>query len=120
MVQTKLGKAATNYLKDSFDIHMTVGRVDLSVFGDVEFENIEILDHHLDSMIYVRQIKTSIYSYRNVVKNKLEFGDIELNDVVFIMRTHKDETQDAFKQFLKKFKKDQIDTIPSTFKLQSE
>ncbi|MCK5814817.1 MAG: translocation/assembly module TamB [Flavobacteriaceae bacterium] len=125
-VQTRLGREVTNYLNESFDINAKIGSVDLSVFGDVKFRNIEVLDHHLDSMIFVGRLEMSIINYENIFKNNLVFGNIELEKVVFIMRTHKNEENSAFNQFVDKFKGEEdvsgstaLDTVPSNFSMKS-
>lgn len=119
-VQTKLGKVATNYLNQSFGINTNIGSINLSVFGDVKFRDVEVLDHHLDSMIFVGKLETSIFSYKNIIKNNLAFGDIKLEKVVFIIRTHKNEDKTAFNQFVDKFRNEERDTLPSTFNLKSD
>ena len=118
-VQTKLGSVATNYLNESFGINTSIGSVDLSVFGDVEFRDVEILDHHLDSMIFVGKLDASIFSYKNIIKNNLSFGDIGIEEVVFIIRTHKNEDDTAFNKFVDAFRKES-DTVPSSFNLNSD
>ena len=119
-VQTKLGKLATNILNEDYNTNITVHKVKLSLFGDVDLKEIEILDHHLDSMIFVKKLTTSIFSYRNILKNKFEFSDIELEGVNFLIRTHKGEDRDAFVQFIESFDEEKSDSIPSDFLLTAD
>ena len=117
-MQTKLGAMATDLLNKDFDTHIVVDKIDLSFLGRVELKDIEIRDHHLDSMINVKSLETSIFSYRSIFNNKLEFGEIELEGVYFIIKTHKGEEDDAFSIFVDSFDKEK-DTVPSTFMLTS-
>ena len=57
-VQTKLGNSATSYLQKEFDVNIKVERIDLSILGSVQFENVLIRDHHADSLIYVENLET--------------------------------------------------------------
>lgn len=118
-MQTKLGTMATDLLNKDFDTHIVVDKIDLSFLGRVELKDIEIRDHHLDSMINVKSLETSIFSYRSIFNNKLDFGEIELEGVYFIIKTHKGETEDAFSVFVDSFDGEEKDTIPSTFMLTS-
>jgi len=119
VVQTKLGSIATNYLNKDFNTHITVDKVDLSLLGSVDLKDVEIKDHHLDSMIAIQSLKTSIFSYRNILNNKLNFGDIELSGVYFLIKTYKGETKDAFSVFVDSFDEEKKDTVPSNFVLTS-
>jgi len=117
-VQTKLGSMATDMLNKDFDTHIVVDKIDLSFLGKVKLKDIEIRDHHLDSMINVKSLETSIFSYRSILNNKLDFGEIELQGVYFLIKTYKGETKDAFSVFVDSFDKEK-DTVPSTFVLTS-
>lgn len=118
-MQTRLGKMATNYLNETYKTEITVDKVDLSYLGKIQLKDISILDHHQDSMINVRNLSTSIFSYRNIIDNKLEFGDIALQGVNFIMKTYKGEDQDSFSVFTAKFDDEDQDKRPSNFLLTS-
>jgi hypothetical protein len=89
VVQTRLGKIATNYLNDTYKTNIVVEKVGLTYLGNIDFKNIEILDHHQDSLINIKSLSASIFNYRNIIDNKLEFGDIDLDGVNFIIRTYK-------------------------------
>ena len=119
VVQTRLGKMATNYLNDTYKTNITVDKVDLSYLRKIQLKDIEILDHHQDSLINVKNLSTSIFSYRNILDNKLEFGEIDLEGVNFLMRTYKGEATDSFSIFTAKFDDDNQDDSPSNFLLTS-
>ncbi len=118
-VQTRLGKIATNYLNDTYKTNIVVKKVDLSYLGNVNFKDIEILDHRQDSLINVKSLSTSLLNGRNILKNKLEFGDIDLEGVNFIIRTYLGEDNDSFSIFTDKFEDEDEDDSPSGFLLTS-
>ena len=70
-VQTSLGKSATNYLRTTFNVDINIEKVNLAFLGDVQLNEIFIRDHHLDTLIYAKNLTTSIFSYRNIINNKL-------------------------------------------------
>ncbi len=119
VVQTKLGSYATNYLQETFDVDIVIGKVDLTFFGKASFDEVLLRDHHQDTMIYAGKIRTSIFSYQNVTKGKVYLGDIAIEGVDFRIKTYEKEDDNAFNLFVKKFEKEPKDSIPSGFELSS-
>jgi hypothetical protein len=118
-VQTRLGKMATNYLNDTFKTNIVINKVDLSFLGSIKLKEIEIKDHHLDSLINVRSLTTSIFSYKEILQNRLEFDDIYLEGVNFIIKTYEGDDDSAFSIFTDKFDDENEDDSPSDFLLTS-
>ena len=75
-VQTRLGKMATDFLRKDYNVDINVERVDLSFLGSVELNEVLVKDHHADTLIYVRDLTTSVLSYRNLLNLKFDFGQI--------------------------------------------
>ncbi|MBL4938804.1 MAG: translocation/assembly module TamB [Lutibacter sp.] len=116
-VQTKLGKRATNYLQKEFDVDIDVAKVDLSFFGKVQLKDLLIKNHHADTLIYAQNLTTSVFSYRNVLNNKLEFGQISLANFILNIKTYKGESDDALTIFADKFDDGKDSDKTSTFLL---
>ncbi|GGK56568.1 MULTISPECIES: translocation/assembly module TamB domain-containing protein [Flavobacteriaceae] len=116
-MQTSLGKSATNYLRKEFNVDINIEKVNLAFLGDVQLNSIFIRDHHLDTLVYVDNLTTSIFSYKNIINNKLEFGQIALDDFVLNIKTYKDEDDDALTVFVDKFNDGNESDKPSGFLL---
>lgn len=119
-VQTRLGNSATSYLQREFDVNIQLEKIDLSILGNVQIENVLILDHHSDSLIYVESLESSLYSFRKVMNNNLEFGSISLDNFKLNIKTYKNEKDNALTVFVNKFSSDKDDDTPSSFKLSSD
>lgn len=119
-VQTKLGNSATSYLQKEFDVDIKVEKIDLSILGNVQFENVLIRDHHADSLIYVENLESSLYSFTKIMNNKLEFGSISLDNFMLNIKTYENEADDALTVFVDKFSSEDDDDTPSSFKLTSD
>ena len=102
-VQTGIAKIVTKRINKKYHTNIVVKKVDLSYLGNIKLKNIEINDHHNDSLIYVDKLTTSLFSYRNIVDNKLEFDEIALEGVYFYLKTYKGETNDNLSIFVEKF-----------------
>ena len=105
-VQTQLGKVATAQLNKTYGTNIIVKKVDLSFLGSVNLKEIEVNDHKNDSLIAIKSLKTSIFSYSNIVDNRLELGDVELEDVTVTMITHEGDDKDNLAIFVEKFDSD--------------
>lgn len=102
-VQTKLGVYATKKINESYNTNLSIGKVNLSFLGSVAFKDVQIRDHHKDTLIFVSALNTSLLSAKKVLNNQLLFGDITLQDAHYYMKTYKGETEDNMAVFLNSF-----------------
>jgi len=111
VVQTKIAKIVTNRINKTYDTNIVVKKVDLSYLGNAKLIGVEINDHHNDTLIYVEQLTTSIFSYRNILENKLELGEADVRGLQMHMKRYKGEDNDNLSIFIEKF--DDGDDTPS-------
>ena len=103
VVQTSIAKIITNRINKKYETNIVVEKVDLSYLGNIKLKQVKINDHHNDSLIYIDKLSTSLFNYKNLVDNKLEFDEIELDGVHFYLTTYKDEKNDNLSIFVEKF-----------------
>ncbi|WP_318543474.1 translocation/assembly module TamB domain-containing protein [Marixanthotalea marina] len=118
-VQTALGKYATNRLNSDFGTNINISRVGLQFNGDVELKEIYIQDYRQDTLISIEELNTSILSINNLVNGKLAFGDIDIMDLVFNIKTYAGTTDTNLDIFVAKFEDDNPRTEKSSFLLSS-
>ena len=114
-VQTKLGKYATKRLNDDFKTDINIGKVGLQLNGDIEFKEILIRDYKKDTLISIGELNSSIISFKNLYNSKLNFGDIDIQDLVFNLKTYKGESDTNLDVFVDKFDDDNPRVGPSKF-----
>ena len=114
-IQTKLGNKATNYLQKDFDVNINVNKVDLSFLGNVQLKDVLIINHHGDTLIYVQNLTTSVFSYGNMINSKLDFGQISLENFEVNINTYEGEVDDALTVFVDKFDDGTVSDQPSGF-----
>ncbi|NOR29331.1 MAG: translocation/assembly module TamB [Lutibacter sp.] len=90
-------------MKKEFDVAIKIKKVDLSFLGSVQLKDVLIRNHHTDTLIYVQNLTTSVFSYRNMINSKLKFGQISLNNFKVNMNTYEGEVDDALTVFVDKF-----------------
>jgi hypothetical protein len=118
-VQTGLGKKATKRLNEDFGTHIYIGKVGLQFNGDVELKNIFIEDYKKDTLISIKELNTSILSFKNLYNGKLVFGDIDIMNLYFNVKTYKGEDQTNLDVFVAKFDEDNPNRGESGFLLSS-
>lgn len=114
-VQTKLGKYATKRLNDDFKTDINIGKVGLQLNGDIELKEILIRDYKKDTLISIGELNSSIISFKNLYNSKLNFGDIDIQNLVFNLKTYKGEEDTNLDVFVDKFDDDNPRVGPSEF-----
>lgn len=65
-VQTYLGKYATDSINKSYGTNITIGKVAITPFGSVKLGDVLVLDHHKDTLFYIKKLNTSILSFKKL------------------------------------------------------
>ena len=119
-VQTRLAKKLTNNLKESYNTNIVIKRVDLSFLGAVQLKGVEIRDHHNDTLIFVKNISTSIVNAKKIIDNKVNLGSVSLDGIDFHLKTYKGEERDNLSIFSESFEDDKPrDSLTDPFLLKS-
>ena len=77
-VQTALGKYATDSFNKSFGTNIAIGKVAITPFLSVKLGDVLVLDHHKDTLFYIKKLNTSILSFKKIY----DPGHPYLKDVV--------------------------------------
>jgi len=102
-VQTRLAKTLTNSLKESYNTNIHIARVDLSFLGSVQLKGVELRDHHNDTLIFVKNLSTSLLNAKKIIDNKVRLGSASLEGVDFKLKTYKGEDTDNLSIFVGSF-----------------
>ncbi|MCF6297818.1 MAG: translocation/assembly module TamB [Flavobacteriaceae bacterium] len=100
-----MAKSVTSNINAKYGTTILVDKVDLSSLRNLELKNILILDHHQDSLIFISRLSTSILNFKNILNANLMFGDIEIENGQFLLKTYKDEYSSNLTILSRKFKK---------------
>ena len=117
-VQTQLGKKVTKSLNKEYNTNINVGRVGINIFsGDVALKNIYIEDHHKDTLAYIGALNTSILDFKELREGDLLFDAIEIDELDFVIKTYKGETDTSLDVFIASFdeKNPKPKASPSSF-----
>lgn len=92
-----------NRINNDFGTHIVIDKVKISVFGGVKIQNVLILDHHKDTLIYSRILNTNLLDLNAVMEGDLIFKTIRLDGVLFDMKTYKNEKKTNMDVFIESF-----------------
>ena len=109
-VQTFLARVVTNRVNSQFGTEIHIDRVDLSSIRKVKLRSVLIQDHKKDTLFSVGSLETSILNYRNLFQTNLEFGEIQLSNGIFNLKTHEGDSTNNLTLFVRKFKKENPDS----------
>jgi hypothetical protein len=118
-VQTGIGKHVTKLINDDFKTNININRVSLQFNGDVELKEIYIQDYKKDTLISIKELNTSVLSFRNLYNGNLVFGDIDIQNLFFNIKTHQGEVETNLDVFVNKFEDDNPRKEKSSFLLSS-
>ena len=86
----------------------------------MKLKEIEIRDHHKDTLIFVDRLTTSILSAKKVLENNIDLGSVSIDGAYVYMKTYKDETDDSMAVFIESFNDGTpTDSLALPFKLSS-
>lgn len=102
-VQTVVAKKVTNSLNEKYGTDIQIDRLGLNWKGEVDIRGVFIRDHHQDTLIFSKEIQTSLLSVKRLVDGNLDFGFIDLTEAKLYITTYKDEIDDNLYVFTEKF-----------------
>ncbi len=102
-VQTRLARYATDSINAEFGTHINIDRLRVSLITwDTSLRGIYVEDYRQDTLFYMDELTTSILSIRNMLDGRLEFGDIEINELNFKLKTYQGEPDSNLGVFIEK------------------
>ncbi|MDO6759296.1 translocation/assembly module TamB domain-containing protein [Tamlana sp. 2_MG-2023] len=118
-VQTRLGKYATERLNEEYNTHIYVNRLSMQINGDIELKDIYIEDYKKNTLFSAAELNTSILSVRNLFNGNLVFGDVDIENLHFNVKTYEGERETNLDIFVKRFERDNPEKVRSEFLLSS-
>ncbi|MEX0289842.1 MAG: translocation/assembly module TamB domain-containing protein, partial [Flavobacteriaceae bacterium] len=102
-VQTRFAKYATESINEQFGTDINIDRLRISLISwDTSLRGIYIEDHRKDTLFHIKELTTSILSMRNLIEGSLEFGDIEIEELDFKLKTYAGENDTNLGFFIDK------------------
>ena len=114
--QTKLVQSFTYDLKKRTGQEVVIDKVSFKWNGRLKFSNFLILDHHNDTLLFVKDLSTSIEDFRKLKNNDYNFDRIETSTVILNIKKYPQEFSNSLNVFLNKLKKPSNEKRATFFK----
>ena len=114
--QTKLVQSFTYDLKKRTGQEVLIDKVSFKWNGRLKFSNFLILDHHNDTLLFVKDLSTSIEDFRKLKNNDYNFDRIETSTVLLNIKKYPQEFSNSLNVFLNKLKKPSNEKRATFFK----
>ena len=103
IVQTRFAKYTTDSINRELGTNINIGKLKISLVNwGVSLKGIYIEDYEKDTLLYIKNLTTSILSMRNLYNGKLEFGTIAIDGLNFKLKKYKGERNTNLKVFIHK------------------
>ncbi len=103
VVQTKMAQYFMKSINEDYGLNMSIDEVQVTLFGGVKLKKALIIDHHKDTLIYVKRLNTSFLGAKKILDGDLIFGDLAMDGVLFNMKTYKNEKKTNLDYFVDAF-----------------
>ena len=121
IVQTNLGNLATKRINQKFGTNLNIGKINISFLGTVALKDIQIRDHHQDTLIFVKTLSISLVNGRKIIDGNLLFGDVSIEDAYCYIKTYRGENNSNMTIFADSFRSDTPkDSLDPLFTLKAE
>ena len=103
MVQTRFAKYATDAINTEFGTNISIDKLKISLLTlNTTLNGVYVEDYRKDTLFYISELTTSILNARNLVRGRLEFGDIEVERLNFKLKTYLGERNTNLEVFIDK------------------
>ncbi len=101
-VRWYLARKAVAYLNTRYDVDIRIKALNLFPLGHVDAQDVLILDHHQDTLIYSKRLITNIFNLFPLTENKFLFASARLKAPYLNLVTYEGESEDNLNVFIRK------------------
>ncbi|HET8753169.1 MAG TPA: translocation/assembly module TamB, partial [Salinimicrobium sp.] len=96
---------------------ISIGKIGFSYNGKVDIDDVLIKDHHKDTLVYAREVNTSILSLSSLMDVAPLLGNTVMEGFKMNIKIYKGEERDNLSQFVDKFKRENPSKNKGPFQL---
>ena len=87
-IQDKIIQTITNKISDKYGAELSIGSSEMSFEDGIQLKNILLNDHHKDTLLFVRNINTSLNSLDKVFEGDINFSNIYLDGMILNVKDY--------------------------------
>jgi hypothetical protein len=89
-------------ITSSLNSNVEISNIDFKYNGEIIINNLSILDHKNDTLIFIDQISTSIFNSTNLFTSKTKLNSLKLSDGIIKLNKYKGDSITNLQMFLNK------------------
>ena len=103
-VQTKIAQNFTQSLNQQWNTDFKIKKAAIRWNGNIQLNDFIVRDHHLDTLLYIGQLETSLLSFQEALDGDLQFSDVQLQKGRLQIVKYAEDSLHSLDIFLQKFK----------------
>ena len=93
-------------ITSTLNSNVEISNIDFKFNGEIIVNNLNILDHKNDTLIFIEKIRTSILNSTNILTSKTKLNSLNLSGGLIKLNKYKEDSLTNFQIFLNKIKSD--------------
>ena len=99
-VQDKIIQTITNKISDKYGVELSIGSSEMSFEDGIQLKNILLNDHHKDTLLFVKNLNTSLNSLDKVFEGDINFSNIYLDGMILNVKDYSSDKINNVEFFL--------------------
>ena len=95
----------TKRINTTYATDISIGKAKINLQGDIDFRDIVVLDHRLDTLLYVESIAMDLEELEAVLKGNYQLTTVEIDQPKLFVNTYAGDSRSNLDQFIEKFKR---------------
>lgn len=116
-VQTRIVQQLTKNFTQTTQQQILFEDLRLRWNGKLEFYNFYLEDHHKDTLLFVKSLRTSLLDFKGLQQNNFDLSKLEAEGFFIKLKKYRGEETHSLKILLEKFKKDSSKKRNTRFKI---
>jgi len=104
-IQSIIVKKTLDFVNKKYDVCIAVQELKLTSFGDFKLKNIQITDHHLDTLLFVKSVSGHVLDLQKIKNKKLTLENVVIENAWVNDKIYAEELKSNLAVFSEKFKK---------------
>ena len=99
-IQDQLVRSITQTLKKEYDLDMSINSSKYTIKDGIELNDILILDHKKDTLIFLKKLETNLNSYPKLIDNEYQFSKIFLDGLFLNIKKYEGKERTNLQYFI--------------------
>ena len=99
-IQDQILKRVTNTIKKEYEINLSINSSKVTLKDGVVLNDILILDHKEDTLVYLKKLETNINSYQKLIDNEYRFSKIFFDGLFLKINKYDGEKKNNLEYFI--------------------